>query len=160
MVPVPFPFVLPENLEQLEMDIFIPLISRYTGVSNLKWLVSVRRWLIHWHKGFHLLKKGSVAIWVKLFPHLARHRGLGILVPLVLLCWLGEDDNVCFHFCHGAWCNVSRFESSREKRVWIWYGSERLWSCYRRVLRSKEEVWIYCGLNRAYNCRNVRGTII
>ena len=107
------------------------------GISNLRWLISIRRWLIHWHHGFHWLSESSVAIRVKVFPHLARHLGLGILVLLVLWCWLVENDNICFDLCHAAWCHVSRFES---RRGW--------------------GVWIYCGLNRAHNCRNVRGTII
>ena len=112
------------------------------------------------HQGFHWLIEGSVAIRVKLFPHLARQRGHGVLVPLVPWCWLREDDHICFHFCHVAWCHVGRFKSIRRWGVWIWCGSERPWSCYKGVLWSEEEVWIYCGLNRAHNCRNVRSTII
>ncbi len=140
VVPVPFLFVLPQNPEQLEIDVFIPLVSCYMGISNLKWLVSVRRWLIHWHQGFHLLSEGSIAMKVKVFPHLTRHGRLAILIPLVPWYWLGEDDNVCFRYCHYAWCHVSRFDSSRECGVWIWCGNGAPWLCYKRVLWSEDEV--------------------
>ena len=137
MILVPFSFVLPKNLEQLEINIFIPFVSCYTGVSNLRWLVSVRRWLIHWHHGFSLLCKSIVAIRVKIFPHLARQRSLGILVPFIPWCSQGQDDNVCFGLCQAAWCLVSRFKSIRG------------WG-----------VWIYCRLSRAHICRKVKDTII